>query len=82
MHITDRLSASISQLCSQLAQAVETAANGDMKRKMLNDIIDQLQLISRQCRERIRRLFEGTLQDNIAPSATDVASGKLEVEAL
>ena len=61
VHTTDRLSASIQQILSELRK---TVTNNDIA----EDIMNQLEIVVRQCRDRMRRLFEGTLEDNVVSS--------------
>ena len=67
VHITDRLSASVAQILSQLSKlrnaARSTGVNGvGMDEDALEDAIEQLGVVVRQCRDRMRRLFEERLR--------------------
>jgi hypothetical protein len=69
VHITDRLSASVAQILSQFgklrnAELSKAGASGGMDEDALEDAIEQLGVVVRQCRDRMRRLFEGTLEGN------------------
>ena len=75
VHTTDRLSASISQILSELRKQV---GNDDVA----EDIMNQLEIVVRQCRDRMRRLFEGTLEDNVVPSNTTNNSQSLHMDSL
>ena len=64
VHTTDRLSASIAQIMSELRKQIAPSNNDDT----IDDMMNQLEIVVKQCRDRMRRLFEGTLEDNVVPS--------------
>ena len=91
VHITDRLSASVAQILSQLRKLRNAAASGGMDEDALEDAIEQLGVVVRQCRDRMRRLFEGTLEgnadggrpaSNVSFSGINQTAGSLHVENL
>ena len=97
VHITDRLSASVAQILSQFgklrnAALARAGSSGGMDEDALEDAVEQLSVVVRQCRDRMRRLFEGTLEGNAAdggePSNTSLrggmnqTAGSLHVESL
>ena len=67
VHTTDRLSASISQILSELRKQCK---DDDLS----EDIMNQLEIVVKQCRDRMRRLFEGTLEDNVVSSTRNGGS--------
>ena len=48
----------------------EAGSNGSMDEDALEDAIEQLGVVVRQCRDRMRRLFEGTLEGNADSGGT------------
>lgn len=94
VHITDRLSASVAQILSQLSKLRKAAGNsGGIEEDALEDAIEQLGVVVRQCRDRMRRLFEGTLEGhanndgevgvgNTSVGRMNLTAGSLHVESL
>jgi hypothetical protein len=84
VHITDRLSASVAQIISQLQMqrgSAEADDSGDAE-MLLEDSLKQLSVCVRQCRDRMRRLFEGTLDDNIGnPDTSTLGSSAVSQRA-
>ena len=76
VHTTDRLSASVAQIVSELRTHVEEEDDEGV------DVLNQMEIVVRQCRDRMRRLFEGTLEDNVVPSSNGGASSTLRVDNL
>ena len=72
VHTTDRLSASVSQIIQELRKQVIDNDLGD-------DILNQLDIVVKQCRDRMRRLFEGTLEDNVVPSNNNGRNNNMSI---
>lgn len=66
VHITDRMSANIAQTCAQLRFIAEAQSPGATS-------LEQVKFIATQCRLRMRKLFEGTLEANQDVNAESVA---------
>jgi hypothetical protein len=49
---------------TELRKQIAPSNNDDM----IDDMMNQLEIVVKQCRDRMRRLFEGTLEDNVVPS--------------